>query len=123
MMPATAAASTNSTGDRSVSSDAASTAAKISAPHTSFTAPCHSFSVALKISTHTHTRIPVKAFCTHSRWEKLVISPARAVMMSRDGNTMPSVATMPPQTPLRFWPMNVAVLTAMMPGVHWPMAK
>ena len=43
-------------------------------------------------------------------------------MITRDGNTTPSVATMPPGMPLNFWPMNVAVFTAMMPGVHWPMA-
>ena len=42
--------------------------------------------------------------------------------MTRDGNTPPRVATMPPAMPLYFWPMNVAVLTAMIPGVHCPMA-
>lgn len=55
--------------------------------------------------------------------EKLVMTPASATMMSRDGNTTPSVATMPPAMPALFWPMKVAVFTAMTPGVHWPMAK
>ena len=40
-----------------------------------------------------------------------------------DNKTTPSVAQMPPQMPLYLWPMKVAVLTAMTPGVHWPMAK
>ena len=111
------------TGETSVSSDAASTAAKMTAAGQSFTEPFSSFSVALKISTHTHTRIPAKACCTQSRWEKLLMTPASAVMIISEGNTMPSVATMPPSTPRCFCPTKVAVLTAMMPGVHWPMAK
>ena len=36
---------------------------------------------------------------------------------------MPSVAAMPPRIPACFCPTKVAVFTAMMPGVHWPMAK
>ena len=44
------------------------------------------------------------------------------IMMTSDGNTTPSVAKMPPQMPACFCPTNVAVLTAMTPGVHWPMA-
>ena len=44
------------------------------------------------------------------------------MMITSDGNTTPSVAKMPPQTPACFCPTNVAVLTAMTPGVHWPMA-
>ena len=106
-----------------MSSAAASTAAKISAAGQSLTEPFSSFTTALKISTHTHTRMPAKACCTQARWEKLLMTPASAVMMTRDGNTMPSVAAMPPRIPACFCPTKVAVFTAMMPGVHWPMAK
>ena len=122
-MPHRAAAATKITGDRSVSSEAASTAAKIRAAGQSLTEPFSSFSVALKISTHTHARMPEKACCTQSRWEKLLMTPASAVMITSEGNTMPSVAPMPPNMPFCFWPTKVAVLTAMMPGVHWPIAK
>ena len=45
------------------------------------------------------------------------------VMMIRDGNTTPRVARTPPKMPRYLCPMKVAVFTAMMPGVHWPMAK
>ena len=122
-MPSAAAAATKMTGDRSVSSDAASTARKISPAAQSFTEPLNSLTTALKISTQTHTRMPAKACCTQARCEKLLMTPASAVMITSDGNTMPSVATMPPRMPACFWPTKVAVLTAMMPGVHWPMAK
>ena len=76
----------------------------------------------MKISTQTQTWIPAKAFFTQLRSAKLEISPARMEMITTEGNTSPRVATMPPATPPYFWPMNVAVLTAMMPGVHWPTA-
>ena len=66
--------------------------------------------------------MPAKAFWTQARSAKLLMSPARMEIMTRDGNTTPRVATMPPAMPLYFWPMNVAVLTAMIPGVHCPMA-
>ena len=56
-------------------------------------------------------------------WAKLLMKAARIVMITKDGNTTPSVATMPPIAPPYFCPMKVAVFTAMMPGVHWPMAK
>jgi len=110
-------------GESLVNTDSARITRKITRPHTSFTAPFHSFSTALKISTHTHTLIPAKACCTQARWENASMTPARAAMMIRDGNTTPRVATMPPMMPRRFWPINVAVFTAMTPGVHWPMAK
>ena len=122
-IPSRAAAATKITGESSVSRDAASTARKISPAAQSFTEPLNSFTTALKISMHTHTRIPAKACCTHSRWEKLLITPARAVIMSSDGNTIPSVAMIPPSTPACFCPTKVAVFTAIMPGVHCPMAK
>ena len=46
-----------------------------------------------------------------------------SMMMMMQGKTSPRVATTPPALPFRLWPTKVAVLTAMMPGVHWPMAK
>ena len=61
-----------------------------------------SFSTALKIRTHTHTWIPAKAFCTQAKWEKFVINPARIEIMTKEGNTTPSVATMPPNQPRCF---------------------
>ena len=74
------------------------------------------------MSTHTHTRMPANAFCTAGRCAKFWIKAAMIMMITSDGNTTPSVAKMPPQTPACFCPTNVAVLTAMTPGVHWPMA-
>lgn len=100
-----------------------STIRKIPAVRLSITDFFSSFTTALKISTQTQTCTPEKVSCTHVRWEKLVISPANREMMTREGNTTPSVAVMPPATPRSFWPIKVAVFTAMMPGVHWPMAK
>ena len=62
----------------------------------SFMALFTSFSTALKISTHTHTRIPAKALCTAGRCAKFRIKAAMTVMITSDGNTTPSVANMPP---------------------------
>ena len=44
------------------------------------------------------------------------------VIIMRLGKITPNVVRNPPKTPLRLQPMNVAVFTAMTPGVHWPMA-
>lgn len=102
-------------GESLVNTDSARITRKITRPHTSFTAPFHSFSTALKISTHTHTLIPAKACCTQARWENASMTGQGRTMI-RDGNTTPRVATMPPMMPRRFWPINVAVFTAMTPG-------
>ena len=51
------------------------------------------------------------------------IVAAMTEMMMKDGATMPKSATTAPQKPRSLCPMNVAVLTAMMPGMHWPSAK
>ena len=82
----------------------------------------HSFTTALRISTHTHTRIPAKALCTAGRCAKFWINAAIIVIITSDGNTTPSVANMPPRMPACFWPTKVAVFTAITPGVHWPIA-
>ena len=95
---------------------------KIAAVRLSTTDFFSSFITALKISTQTQTWMPAKAFFTQARSAKLEISPARMEMITTEGNTTPSVATTPPAAPPYFWPIKVAVLTAMMPGVHWPMA-
>ena len=43
-------------------------------------------------------------------------------MITRLGKITPRVARIPPGIPAIFWPTKVAVFTAIMPGVHWPMA-
>ncbi len=44
------------------------------------------------------------------------------VMIIIDGLTIPNVATIPPIIPFLLYPMKVAVLTAMIPGVDCPIA-
>ena len=44
------------------------------------------------------------------------------VTITKDGNTNPSVATIPPIIPACLYPTKVAVFTAMIPGVHCPIA-
>ena len=49
-------------------------------------------------------------------------------LVSRTGDDRPAFLPSargrgPPATPASFYPTNVAVFTAMTPGVHWPMAK
>ena len=55
----------------------------------------------LTISTATATRMPAKAFLTVGSSEMLPRKAAMTVMMTREGNTSPSVATTPPATPAR----------------------
>ena len=82
----------------------------------------HSLTTALKMRTQTHTRTPAKAFCTAGRSAKLEMKAAMMHTITSEGATTPRVAKMPPMMPRRFCPTKVAVLTAMTPGVHWPMA-
>ena len=82
-----------------------------------------SFTMELRMSTQTATRMPANAFCTAGMWAKLVSSAAITVMITSDGETMPSVAKIAPESFFSLKPTNVAVLTAMMPGVHWPTEK
>ncbi len=42
--------------------------------------------------------------------------------MTHDGKIKPRVARMPPPRPAVLYPTKVAVFTAIIPGVHWPMA-
>ncbi len=43
-------------------------------------------------------------------------------IITKDGKTTPKVAHTPPATPFFLVPINVAVLTAITPGVHCPKA-
>ena len=90
------------TGERFVRIESTKIPAKIAMPHASFIELFISFRTALKISTHTHTRTPANACATHVRCEKAAITPASALMITSDGNTTPSVATMPPAMPRCF---------------------
>ena len=73
--------------------------AQITSVGLSTTAFFQSFTTALKIRTQTQTRIPAKAFWTIARCAKFWINAAMTVMMIRDGNTTPRVATIPPIGP------------------------
>ena len=81
-----------------------------------------SFSTELKIKTTTATLIPLKACCTRGISAKFERRAAMAVMITSEGKTIPREATMPPIIPFCLVPTKVAVLMAMMPGVHCPMA-
>ena len=75
-----------------------------------------------RMSAQTAARTPAKAWPTQglsATWER---KAAMTPMMTRQGKIRPRVAAMPPGTPFYFAPTKVAVLTAMMPGVHWPTA-
>ena len=71
----------------------------------------------------TQARIPLKACVTAGtswKWER---QAAMVEMITSPGETTPSVARMPPRMPRCLAPTKVEVFTAMMPGVHCPMAK
>ena len=72
---------------------------------------------ALSISTPTATLIPEKACCTIFESEKLSINPAIDIIIASDGNTTPLVANIAPNIPFSLYPINVAVFTAIIPGV------
>ncbi len=78
---------------------------------------------ALSINTPTTVRIAPNAFCTISNSAKLFKNAAINVTMTIEGNITPAVAAIPPKTPFLLYPINVAVFTAMTPGVHCPIAK
>ena len=77
---------------------------------------------ALKIRTHTHTWMPAKAFWTHGKVRKVGDQPRQDGDNDQGREHHPQGGHNAPGDPLYFWPMNVAVFTAMMPGVHCPMA-
>ena len=122
-MPAIAATITRITGLRGVKILPSATTVKIANVNLSMTAFLRSFITALKISTHTHTRMPPNACCTQTIWENASITPAKIEIIINEGNTTPSVAKVPPAIPLCFCPINVAVFTAIIPGVHCPIAN
>ena len=78
----------------------------------------HSFITALNIKTQTQTRMPAKALLTTGASAKPLRTAAIIVMMISAGQTVPSAATIPPNVPLRFCPINIMVLTMMIPGRH-----
>ena len=77
-----------------------------------------SFIVASRISAHTQICIPFMACCTASISAKFRINAAMIDIITNDGNMTPSVAKIPPNTPANLYPIKVAVLTAITPGVH-----
>ena len=98
-MPATAQTTTKTIGETLKNTDSRNTPRKRTSVALSTTAFFQSFRTALKISTHTQTRMPAKALLTAGTSEKLVRIPAMRVMMITDGNTMPREATTPPTVP------------------------
>ena len=76
-----------------------------------------------KIKTHTQIRMPAKAWITNGFAAKLERNMAIAVMISMEGVMTPKVAARPPENLFVYIHTKVATLTAIMPGVHWPMAK
>ena len=75
------------------------TTRKMSTAFQSTMAALASLMTELIISTATPTRIPAKAFLTAGSSETLPSTAAMAMMMTREGNTSPSVAITPPSTP------------------------
>ena len=67
--------------------------------------------------------MPLKAYPTAGRLAKLVSMAAIMSIMIMLGHMTPKVAIAAPRDPFSLQPIKVAVFTAMMPGVHWPMAK
>ena len=76
------------------------------------------FQTDAKMSAVTAARTPASACWTGSRSAKFLSSAAISEMMTRLGDTTPRVARTAPGSPACFLPRNVAVLTAMTPGVH-----
>ena len=80
-------------------------------------------STALAIKTSTPTRMPRNKKPTHLLPMTRSKMYERATMIANDGRTTPRVAKIPPNTPSRFAPINVAVLIAIGPGVLSAIAK
>ena len=53
--------------------------------------------------------------------EKLLIKAAKKVIISKEGVTIPAVATTAPKVFCLLYPIKVATLTAIIPGVDCPM--
>ena len=112
-----------SRGSRLPTSARARTARKMHTAGAFFRVLFPSFSTLTAISATTQALMPPRACWTRGESAKLLRNAAMRVMMMREGNTRPRVATTPPETPRYLCPTKVAVFTAMTPGVHWPMAK
>ena len=74
------------------------------------------------INATTATLMPAKALCTMAKSAKFWRNAAIISIIINDGNTTPNVAIMPPIIPFSLYPIKVAVLTAITPGVHCPTA-
>ena len=117
-IPVMPAARTKMTGDISKNHDNSVTARKMHKVSASLTELLKSLTTALNMRMQTQTRISANAFCTAGTSENAEMHPASAQIMTREGDTTPRVAIMPPITPSYLYPMKVAVFTAMTPGVH-----
>jgi predicted Rossmann fold flavoprotein len=80
------------------------------------------FIIELSISAHTQARIPPNACTTISDSANSAIIEAISEIIIIEGSITPKVATTAPQKPFTLCPTNVAVFTAITPGVHWLMA-
>lgn len=98
------------------------TTKKIIKVGTSMTPPLKSFITDETIRALTAILIAAKALATTGRSIKPSINMAIMVMMIIEGVMTPKAAAIEPAMPLILWPINVAVLTAIMPGVHCPRA-
>ena len=90
---------TKATGVISSTSEHIATARNISRHFLSITEFFQSFSIELKIRTHTQTLIPAKAFCTAGTSAKAVRNTAIRVIIIMEGVTAPSPAAIAPAVP------------------------
>ena len=74
--------------------------------------------MALKISTHTQTLIPAKAFLTAGTSANAVSTVAIMVIIRKEGAAAPSAAKTAPILPFLFFPTKARVFTIRIPGRH-----
>lgn len=77
---------------------------------------------ALQIIAATTTRTPFKKCPTISYCKRFDIKNAIIEIIIKGKNIIPSVENMLPTTPFLLYPTKVATLTAIIPGVHCPIA-
>ena len=82
-----------------------------------------SLMVMVIIRAVTATRTPASACCTVGMSAKFCNSAAIKEIIIKLGETIPKVAKADPKKPPCFLPKKVAVLTAITPGVHCPIAN
>lgn len=123
MYPAVPAKMTENTGEREEKREIRRMERKMNAVLLSVMDFLPNLMTVSKIKTHTQTRMPAKAWMINGFAAKLERNMAIAVIISMEGVMTPKVAARPPEKPFCLYPTKVATLTAIMPGVHWPMAK